>query len=349
MPIAVFCRKCDQRYQVKDEFAGKKIRCPDCQNVIEVGTRTNDGIEVLDEDEEEEYGDQPRALPERRRRRSREERLTKRSRVRTGSGDGSWGWVLGGVGVAGLFGVALIGFLFPWVMFILAFVLLFTGAAAAAVGGIGCIVKAFQEDVACGLMYLFVPFYGIYYIFTRWDDIQPFGFCVLGGAGTEIVALVLMFAGFALTAAGTSRPGALAGGPNFAQAQPPQFQMPPPAVNFPQPVHQPAPEFPQPDFAPPNFPAPRAMPNFPQQDARQKSYLNRTQAEIRTILAPRGHEFAVGDTVYLEWGANWYECEVLEVNSAGHPKVHWIGWSSSWDEYFTPDKIRIARKKKSQD
>lgn len=386
MPIAVFCRKCDQRYQVKDEFAGKKIRCPDCQNVIEVGTCTNDGIEVLDEDEEEEYGDQPRALPERRRRRSREDRLAKRSRSRSGRGLEIPQWsVAVGIGVVAMLLMAVLCLFSPLAMQIMVLAL-GTVAALTAVGGFGlnlvgmiggwfkALILSMEEDR--GLLFLFVPFYPIYFIITRIDQLHPFRMIFFVGLMCDLAGLLLFVSSIGLTGAGFAihgqryaaaeigfrkRPTPTAwtstnpSNPWAQQQQPPlsaPVQPQQPMANFPQPaqpVHQPAPEFPQPNFAPPNFPAPQARPNFPQNDTRKQSYLNRTQAEIRTIPAPRGHEFAAGDTVYLEWGANWYECEVLEVNSAGHPKVHWIGWSSSWDEYFTPDKIRIPRKKKSQD
>lgn len=36
--------------------------------------------------------------------------------------------------------------------------------------GLHSIVLAFREDVACGLMILFVPFYGLYYLITRWEE-----------------------------------------------------------------------------------------------------------------------------------------------------------------------------------
>jgi len=32
------------------------------------------------------------------------------------------------------------------------------------------LIIAFTESVACGLMYLFVPFYALYYVITRWDQ-----------------------------------------------------------------------------------------------------------------------------------------------------------------------------------
>lgn len=37
------------------------------------------------------------------------------------------------------------------------------------VGGILGIVKAFEEDAACGLMYMFLPFYALIFTITRWE------------------------------------------------------------------------------------------------------------------------------------------------------------------------------------
>jgi len=36
MPIEISCSECDKRLRVKDELAGKKVRCPQCKGVIEV-------------------------------------------------------------------------------------------------------------------------------------------------------------------------------------------------------------------------------------------------------------------------------------------------------------------------
>lgn len=51
MPISVTCPQCDQTYSLKEEFAGKKARCPDCQGVLSVPAR-----EVFDADAESKYG-----------------------------------------------------------------------------------------------------------------------------------------------------------------------------------------------------------------------------------------------------------------------------------------------------
>jgi hypothetical protein len=48
MPIAVSCT-CGRAMQIKDEFAGRKVRCPDCRGVVEVPEPhvLNEELEVL--------------------------------------------------------------------------------------------------------------------------------------------------------------------------------------------------------------------------------------------------------------------------------------------------------------
>jgi hypothetical protein len=48
-------------------------------------------------------------------------------------------------------------------------------------GGIAVLVIAFTEDIVCGLMYLFVPFYSLYYVLTRWSQTYPYLACWLAG------------------------------------------------------------------------------------------------------------------------------------------------------------------------
>jgi len=48
-------------------------------------------------------------------------------------------------------------------------VLLICGIIAAA-SGLHTLVLAFQESAVCGFMVLFVPFYALFYLITRWDQ-----------------------------------------------------------------------------------------------------------------------------------------------------------------------------------
>ncbi len=47
-----------------------------------------------------------------------------------------------------------------------------TSLGLMAVGGIGMFIVPFFESVVCGLLNLFLPFYGLYYLVTRWEDMQ---------------------------------------------------------------------------------------------------------------------------------------------------------------------------------
>ena len=48
MPIDVTCSACQAEFQVKDEFAGRKVRCSECKSVI-VLPEAEDAVEVVDE------------------------------------------------------------------------------------------------------------------------------------------------------------------------------------------------------------------------------------------------------------------------------------------------------------
>lgn len=358
MPIAVVCAGCEKQYQVKDEMAGKKIRCPRCSEIITVNGRAHDDVVVLDDDEDDDDYREPRALPEPRRRRRRDRR-ERRIRSDRGRGEMPWGWILGGIGGAAALVAVAMCFLLPPIAFVFAVGFVMVGLALNLIGGIGCLVKAFQEDVVCGILYLFVPFYGLYYLITRWDDVHPFGTCLLGGVGMQVIGIALIFGGAVLMQSNSSvfanrtnstipaaNPVLPAGNPPILPEMMPQNI--PQNVPFDIPNNMPpmAPrDFPQPpqNFAPPDF-GPRRPPNFPQHDARPQVHLSEGEANIKTRPAPLGHSFSKGDTVYMHWGSSWCECEVLEVNGAGHPKVHWIGWSDSWDEFVSPDRVRVPRK-----
>ena len=70
-------------------------------------------------------------------------------------------------------------------------ILSLAGWAAVIAFSIWLLVIAFQEDVLQGLLSLFVPFYVLYYVITRWETCKnPFlfwlGGWVAAGAGLAI-------------------------------------------------------------------------------------------------------------------------------------------------------------------
>jgi len=59
-----------------------------------------------------------------------------------------------------------------------------------AFGGLAILGNAFREDSMVGLLYMFVPFYPLYFLFSRWDE-NMFPFCMsLIGVLTAIVGFV---------------------------------------------------------------------------------------------------------------------------------------------------------------
>jgi hypothetical protein len=55
MPVSVTCSHCDRTYVLKDEFAGRKVRCPDCDTVQVVPTQ--DVVYAAAEPVDEETGE----------------------------------------------------------------------------------------------------------------------------------------------------------------------------------------------------------------------------------------------------------------------------------------------------
>ena len=49
--------------------------------------------------------------------------------------------------------------------------------------------------------------------------------------------------------------------------------------------------------------------------------------------------FAVGDAVDVQWKSSWWKGEILEVKGSKY-RVHYVGWSSTWNEDVTPDRVR---------
>jgi hypothetical protein len=56
MSITANC-SCGKKYQVKDDFAGKKFKCKDCGETVKVPAEQIDDLEDYEEDEEEEEDD----------------------------------------------------------------------------------------------------------------------------------------------------------------------------------------------------------------------------------------------------------------------------------------------------
>lgn len=347
MPIAVTCSGCDKSYQVKDEFAGKKVRCPQCQAVVTIGQpqpATAKGRkaaakadeyedypdDVEDYGDDDDYFDEPRVLKEAPRLKAKRAKVKAKKRgERSEPLQIPWGLILSGILICGLVLAGGLIFIFPPAAIALAILVVIAGWGLGIVGGIGLIVRAFQEDVVCGILYIFVPFYWLYYLVSRWDDNYPFGECHVGGVLITLMGMGLIYGSTAYVQ---------------GRSQSPQFA-PRPQAEFARPVNlQPMPAGQQPANPQPRFdqfdpPAARA----PAGDARPRVKLTQAEADLKTKTVPAGHRFQRGDKVYLEWAGDWNECEVLDVNNPGLPTIRWIGWGEAWDEVVTPDRVRIPK------
>ncbi len=59
--------------------------------------------------------------------------------------------------------------------------MVFGGSMLLLVGGFWCLGIAFSEDALCGLLWLFVPFYNLYYVISRFDECRkPLSLVLLG-------------------------------------------------------------------------------------------------------------------------------------------------------------------------
>ncbi len=101
MAIRVQCPECEAVYQLKEELAGKSVRCKSCGTTIPVrASRTPEEEYEVVHDDEEEFAE-PVARPGRGGSRSRSgiKLSNKKNRSRDDNSSGVWKWVLGGCGV----------------------------------------------------------------------------------------------------------------------------------------------------------------------------------------------------------------------------------------------------------
>lgn len=224
MPITVTCNGCEKRYQVKDEYAGKRVRCPQCETVVTVGkpaakkpaaARKTAEFEDYEEDVEdyEEDLEEPRVrkvAPRGQVKKKKESKLLKKKKVRRREpSESNWALIFGAVVAGGLLLAFVMKFVFPPATLALILTVFLVGWGLAIVGGIGVIIRAFQEDFTCGILYLFVPGYSLYYLFSRWEDNAPYGGFLLGGMLTVVLASGMASGIVALSRPQRARFGAL--------------------------------------------------------------------------------------------------------------------------------------------
>ncbi|MFT5527202.1 MAG: DNA-directed RNA polymerase subunit RPC12/RpoP [Pirellulaceae bacterium] len=88
--------------------------------------------------------------------------------------------------------IALIGLIIPPLGIALAVLLIVCGSLAQFIGQIMLLMAAFEEDTVQGIMVLFVPFYAIFFLVTRWAG-ETYSYLIVGGLGTVLIAIVYFF------------------------------------------------------------------------------------------------------------------------------------------------------------
>ena len=225
MGVKFQCGQCGTSYEVSEKYAGKRVKCRQCQAAVQVPEAI---VELGDADMDtsvagplaglldEELaggpalpgvgsaaagspfaasGPVPRTAPAgggRRseggspRRKPKRQMKVPRSAV--------------AVGVCVL--IVLLGLAIPPLGALVGAVAVIGGVGLLLVGSLWCLGVPFQEDILCGLMYLFVPFYSLYYLITRWPEMRKPFLVSLAGMGMIMASPLLMTTSI-LTGAGT--------------------------------------------------------------------------------------------------------------------------------------------------
>jgi hypothetical protein len=177
--INASCNSCFRQYQLKDDLAGRQVRCKECGAVFPVPNVAASGDAAADdgrdarEFDEDPYVDDVDSPPPRSRPRSTGARGKKKKSRRSAASGVSFGAVfgLGAVGCVLFLLTCVLGLFWPAAWAVMLIGMFVVGLVLHLVGGIGVVVTAFREDTKCGLMYLFLPFYALYYGITRFGQI----------------------------------------------------------------------------------------------------------------------------------------------------------------------------------
>jgi hypothetical protein len=86
-----------------------------------------------------------------------------------------------------------------------------------------------------------------------------------------------------------------------------------------------------------DVPSPKSQPGVPGRAPSPSPAGPEKMGPTGPAAAPAGATAAVE----VEWRGSWFAAEVLRVNGRSS-LIHYSGWSDSWDEWVSPDRIRPA-------
>lgn len=193
MTISLTCPDCFKDYRVRDEFAGKRVKCKACGSTIHItkpasaDSEDDDFLSLLSDAAQQaataetlggsgvnvlppRVGGAKQTRPADSEARPQRKKRKKKSRHRDPMVGLARLFQIG-LAIAGLF--LLCGLFVPHVGLMSCLILMGVISVGQLIGGLWVWALAFQEDIVCGLLF-FVPFYGLYYLITRWEDAPPF-------------------------------------------------------------------------------------------------------------------------------------------------------------------------------
>ena len=211
MKVSFSCPSCGISGSVDESFAGRQVRCNQCQYrfpIPALGSVEPDGY-ALDTPEPEESSFAPNPMhrrsesvytptrtdePEGRARRRTAKRPARSSRKpkRTEGPGFAWGtWLIRG-GIAAVVVLFLIAAIVPGGVVIVGKVLLIAGMGMILLGWGAGAFGAFSEDLLYGILYVAIPLYTAYYLVTRWEDLWRWFACSTAGVGVVLVGTQIL-------------------------------------------------------------------------------------------------------------------------------------------------------------
>lgn len=210
--IRVECAECGSVYRLSDEAAGKRIRCRKCKGVIPVpGTRRAERSATaaaaprkrrsrpaggFDEDfgnDDPGFGN-PAALPPMtggRKKKAEKKRAEPVEKPRRNV-ELIARLIAAGVALLVVLVFVILGFFRPAVAGRVGVTMLSVGIGEMVIGYIWLVVISAQEDWICGWLVRAVPFYAIYYMFTRFEETKWILLMWVTGVPLTIFALIYL-------------------------------------------------------------------------------------------------------------------------------------------------------------
>ncbi len=197
----VRCPRCRAQCRIMPEWRGMTLECPSCKSRFKVPAASVGSSATADESlfhtedasdyaprfagEEDDLSGGSHPVREVSSPTAHKKKKKKKSALLSGGTSGPvMNWIVGVFFVVGLL-------VFAWAHTLGFIVAVGAGTLMLFGGGLWLLGVAFHEGVMCGVMYLFVPFYGLYYLISRWDDCKrPFGLAV--GGWLLVIAAALL-------------------------------------------------------------------------------------------------------------------------------------------------------------